>query len=425
MHAEILSIGDELLIGQVVNTNASYIASQLDLIGVPVNRIIALGDDSAQIKTQLQDSLSKSDIVITTGGLGPTHDDITKKTIADFFQKKLVFDQQAYDKCKLRFQKRGISMPKSNASQAEVIEGSYVIQNNRGTAPGMILHDLESHPKKYVVVLPGVPYEMQEMMIVEVAPYFKSKSSGIFKHTVLMTAGIGESTLAEQIGDVGDFLDEGTSLAYLPQSAGVKLRLTSKGTNESDILHKHEKALKILTQKIGRYLYATSDMPLEACIGSILTRRKLKLAVAESCTGGLISHRLTNIPGSSHYFIEGIVSYANESKIARLGVNPKTLEQHGAVSEQVALEMAKGCLERSDCDIAVSTTGIAGPGGGTERKPVGMICFAIATGPKLGKQTLVKTMNFTHERIRNKERFSETALHLIHELLTKSGNCKN
>ncbi len=417
MRAEILSIGDELLIGHVVNTNASFIAQQLDEIGIAVQRIITLGDDGGQMTQQLNESLCEADIVITTGGLGPTHDDITKKVIADFLGKPLVFNQEAFDRCQKRFARRGIAMPKSNTSQAEIIEGAHIIHNTRGTAPGMIVHDIISHPGKFVVILPGVPYEMQEMITSEVVPFFKPKASAVFKHTILMTTGIGESTLADKIGVVNDFLSAGTTLAYLPQSAGVKLRLSTRGDNEKTVLGQHQSALDQIMQKVGPYLYATSDMPLEAYIGQQLMEKNLTLAVAESCTGGLISDRLTNVPGSSTYFLEGVVSYANNSKIERLNVSPETLEAFGAVSEQVALEMAKGCLEKSGADIAISTTGIAGPGGATDQKPVGLVCFGVATNFRLGDQAFAKTMSFSNERIRNKQRFSETALNLIREVI--------
>lgn len=417
MQAEILSIGDELLIGQIVNTNASFIAKKLDETGIAVQRIVALGDDGEKITNQLKDSLSKADIVITTGGLGPTHDDITKKVIADFLGKSLVYDEEAYKRCKSIFDKRGIQMPKSNASQSEVIEGALVIQNKKGTAPGMIVHDIKAYPGKYVVILPGVPYEMQEMINTGIIEYFKPKVTWKFRHTVLMTAGIGESTLAEQIGDVNQFLEPDTSLAYLPHSAGVRLRLSTKEKDEAVLNRHHELALEVLKQKLGSYLYAITDMPLEAYIGSLLKERNLKLAVAESCTGGLIAHRITNIPGSSAYFLEGIVSYSNASKIKRLGVPEELIEKHGAVSQQVAIEMAKGCLETSGADIAIATTGIAGPGGETDTKPVGFVCFGLATSTKLGNQCFAKTMNFSHERIRNKERFSETALNIVRQIL--------
>jgi len=418
MLAEIISIGDELLIGQVVNTNATFIAKILDEIGVSTRRILAVSDKPDCIERQLVDSLAHADIVLTTGGLGPTHDDITKKIIADFFKRDLEFNEEAYELCKARFARRGRPMPASNRSQAEVIAGSLVLQNTRGTAPGMILQDLPNYPGKFIVIMPGVPYEMQEMMKVSVIPFFQPKSKNFITHTTLMTAGIGESTLAEQIGDVHEILCEKSTLAFLPHSSGVRLRVTTKGSEYDAVQVENQRVVDILKERIGEALYATTDMPLEEHVGKMLSARGLRIAMAESCTGGLIANRLTNVPGASAYFQQGFITYSNESKVHVLGVSEKTLETYGAVSEETAREMAQGCLEKAQCDIAISTTGVAGPGGGTDAKPVGMICIGIAIGEKLGKQVQAKTMTFSSDRLINKERFSEAALNAVREFLS-------
>jgi nicotinamide-nucleotide amidase len=311
-------------------------------------------------------------------------------------------------------------MPENNRSQAEVIKGSVVLQNSRGTAPGMILHHLPNYSGKYVVIMPGVPAEMQEMMRRDVVPYFAPLSQTYIKHTHLMTSGIGESRLAELIGDEKAFLTPGSTLAYLPQSASVNLRVTTKGTDRKQVEHENAAIVTYIAARIQKYLYATEEKPLEAFIGQLLQERGLTLATAESCTGGLIAHRITNVAGSSNYFIQSYVVYNNLAKVQTLGVRRETLEQHGAVSEEVALEMAKGCLEHSGADIALATTGIAGPGGGTETKPVGMVCLALVTNDKLGNQEKVKTLYFVKERLRNKELFAQAALDWLRRILVSA-----
>ena len=420
MQAELISIGDELLIGQVINTNASFITTKLDEIGIPTRRIVTVGDSPEIIQEQLAESLAKADLIVTTGGLGPTNDDLTKKVIADFFGLGYDFNEEAYQRCKARFDLRGVKMPESNRSQAEVIAGSIVLQNTRGTAPGMILKDPPNHPGKYIVIMPGVPYEMEEMVRVSVVPFLSPLSRQCIRHTTLMTAGIGESILAERIGNEREWIGEGSTLAYLPHSAGVRLRVTTRGTECADVERRNHAAVQELTRLIGKFLYATTDMPLEEYVGNLLKTHGLKLGIAESCTGGLISHRITNVPGSSDYFDEGFVTYSNHAKQASLNVREETIDRFGAVSEEVAIEMAKGCLEATGCDIAIATTGIAGPGGETATKPVGMVCIGLATGGKLDRQTRAKTMTYSTDRIRNKERFSEAALNLIRIALTES-----
>ncbi|MBC8043945.1 MAG: damage-inducible protein CinA, partial [Rhizobacter sp.] len=235
MHAEIISIGDELLIGQVVNTNASFISAELGRIGVDVKRITAVGDSDSDIKAALASSLAKFDIALITGGLGPTHDDITKKSVAEFFNLGFEFNDEAFENCKSIFARFGRPMPDSNRSQGEVIAGSLVLQNSCGTAAGMILHGLPGYDNKFVVIMPGVPYEMQAMMRLSIIPYFQPLSKTVIKHSVLMTTGIGESTLAELIGDEQKFLTATSTLAYLPSPTGVRLRISTRGTHAAAV----------------------------------------------------------------------------------------------------------------------------------------------------------------------------------------------
>jgi nicotinamide-nucleotide amidase len=420
MQLEILSIGDELLIGQVVNTNATFISKEFDNIGIATRRIVTVGDNKPIIQEALAQALSHVDIAVVTGGLGPTHDDVTKEAIAEFFGLGYEFNEEAYRNCLSIFERRGKYMPENNRSQAEVIKGSVVLQNALGTAPGMILHSLPNYSGKYVVIMPGVPAEMQEMMRRDVVPYFAPLSQTYIKHTHLMTSGIGESHLAELIGDEKNFLTPGSTLAYLPQTASVNLRVTTRGRDREQVERENAAIVAHIASRIQKYLYATEAQPLEAFVGRLLQERKLTLATAESCTGGLIAHRITNIAGASKFFMQSYVVYNNLAKVQTLGVKQETLERHGAVSEEVALEMAKGCLRHSGADIALATTGIAGPGGGTETKPVGMVCLALVTNNKLGNQEKAKTLYFTKERLQNKELFAQAALDWLRQTLVNA-----
>ncbi|MCS7013068.1 MAG: competence/damage-inducible protein A [Chloroherpetonaceae bacterium] len=420
MQLDILSIGDELIIGQVVNTNASFIAKEFDRIGIATRRIVTVGDQKAIIQAELKASLEQVDIAVLTGGLGPTHDDITKAALAELFGLEYEFNEEAYQNCLSLFQRRGLKMPDINRSQAEVLRGALVLQNSCGTAPGMILHHLPSYPERYVVVMPGVPIEMQEMMRRSVLPYFAPLSKTYIKHTHLMTSGIGESQISELLGDEKAFLLPQTTLAYLPQTTHVKLRITTRGTDREQVEQENSAVVDFITRRLRKYLYATDDQPIEAVVGKLLQARRLTLATAESCTGGLIAHRITNVPGSSSYFLQSFVTYNNAAKERSLGVRHETLAEFGAVSEEVAREMAIGCLAKSGADIAIATTGIAGPSGGSDAKPVGMLCLGLATNHKLGNQVKTKTLYFTKDRLQNKELFSQAALDWLRLTLTET-----
>ncbi|MDX2129182.1 MAG: competence/damage-inducible protein A [Chloroherpetonaceae bacterium] len=419
MIAEIVTIGDELLIGQVVNTNASFIAKELGRIGIDTRRIITIGDSFQDIHSALADALSRADVVIITGGLGPTHDDITKKAVADFLDLGIEFNEEAFENCKRIFKHRGIAMPEMNRSQGEVIEGSLVFQNSRGTAPGMLLSNLKAFPNRYIVIMPGVPAEMETMTVSSLIPYLKERSDTFIKHTTLLTSGIGESPLAEMIGDESLFLGKISTLAYLPQLAGVKLRISSKGKDLIEVENENSRIVSHITQRISSFLVSSDDRTLEEIVCNLLVEKNIRFAAAESCTGGLLSHKITNIGGASRYFVESYIVYNNFSKKQALGVRQETLDQFGAVSEEVAKEMAKGCLERADVDLAVSITGIAGPGGGNEQKPVGTVWIGLATSNKLGDECYAQKFTFSTDRIRNKELFSNTALNMVRKHLIR------
>jgi nicotinamide-nucleotide amidase len=416
MRAEIVSIGDELLKGQRVNTNAAFIAGALAGIGVPVGRIVSCSDLEPEMVSVLTESLERADIVLVTGGLGPTRDDRTRKAVQELLHRGLELSEDAYRNLTNRMKLRGVEISDSLRDQAMVIEGSHVIPNTKGTAAGMIIRCGERLGNHYLVLMPGVPSEMQAMMELTVLPYFAALSSTVIRHTPVKTIGIGESTLAEMIVDIEDRLPEGTTLAYLPHAAGVNLMISTIGRDREDVDRDNSSVVDAIIHRAGAFIFATSDITLEETIGRMLAENGMTVAVAESCTGGLVASRLTDVAGSSMYFLQGFVTYSNQAKQKTLGVQKELIESFGAVSEEVARAMAKGCLEKSGADIAFATTGIAGPSGGSPEKPVGMVCLAIAR--KTSGTVLSKTLFMQGDRERNKFRFSEAALRELWECLS-------
>lgn len=404
--AVVITIGDELLIGQVINTNEAFIAQKLSEVGIEVTRMVVVGDDHEEILDVFEEWYGTVDAVLVTGGLGPTHDDITKKVVAEFFKVKLVMDGSVLENVRDRLSKRNIPLRKVNEEQALVPEGFEVLMNYWGTAPGLFFEKDD----KVFAVMPGVPHEMQNLLTEYVIPRLKTKSIGqVIRHRVLRTTGIAESSLYELIGNVEDILGGKASLAFLPSQFGVRLRITvkAKTVQEADsIVAEVEKKIRLKTEK---FIYSEGDVELEEVVGKLLAERKLTLSIAESCTGGFISHRITNIPGSSSYFKQGVVVYSNEAKINQLHIEKDLVERFGAVSEEVARKMAEGVRDISGSDIGVSVTGIAGPAGGTPEKPVGLVFIGFAD--KRG--VIVKRYAFPDERIRFKERTSQAALELV------------
>ena len=415
MHAEIVSIGDELLKGQRVNTNAAYIAAALAGIGVSVGRIVACADVEREMVSVFTESLERADIVLVTGGLGPTRDDRTRKAVQVLLDRGLELSEDAYENLASRMKQRGVELSDALRDQAMVIEGSHVIANTKGTAAGMIIGCGERFEHHYLVLMPGVPSEMEAMMELTVLPYFAALSTSVICHTPVKTVGIGESTLAEMIVDIEDRLPVGTTLAYLPHAAGVNLMISTIGRSRDEVDRDNLSIVDAILERAAQFIFATSDVTLEETIGAMLSAKGMTAAVAESCTGGLVASRLTDVPGSSRYFLQGFVVYSNQAKEKTLGVPKDLLDSFGAVSEEVARAMVTGCLEKSGADIAVSTTGIAGPSGGSPDKPVGMVCLAIAT--KLSGMVRSKTLVMQGDRERNKFRFSEAALRELWECL--------
>lgn len=407
----IISIGDELLIGQTINTNAAYIGEKLTSIGYEVIRNFTVGDNKEDIIQTLSDAELISDFIFITGGLGPTHDDITRTCIIEYFKTDLVFDEQTFERIKKLFERRKIQMPEINREQAMVPRIARVIPNDYGTAPG---YDITKDGKRFFV-MPGVPYEMRGMMENTILPDLKKyiQSKNIFyNQKILYTTGIPESALYSRLEDLKPLFNE-VKVAFLPSQFGVKIRLSMRSNNEQLNLEKIKSLEEKIRERVGEFIYTDEDLSLEEVIGKILTEKKLKIAVAESCTGGLICNRITNIPGSSNYFERGVVSYSNEAKIQILGVNPETIKNFGAVSEQTAIEMARGVRKISNADIGISTTGIMGPTGATETKPVGLVYIGYSDGEK----EFAKQFNFADNRVRNKERTSQAALDILRRAL--------
>jgi nicotinamide-nucleotide amidase len=414
LKAEIISIGDELLIGQVINTNQVFIAEKLNSVGVFADRMTTVGDDEQEILDAFHKAFATHDIVTVTGGLGPTHDDITRAVVCKFFNTDLAIDNDALENVKKIFARLSVSPRKVNEDQALVPKGCTVIQNRLGTAPGYFFE----RDNKFFFVMPGVPYEMKTMMNDFVLPFIQKQNTGlVIRHLTLKTTGIAESFLAEQIGDVKKLFspDSGITLAFLPSPLGVRLRITAKAKSIDETEQSIRSVETAVRSKAEKYIYASGERELEEVIGILLKERKLTLAVTESCTGGLITDRITNIPGSSEYFERGAITYSNKSKIYELGVPSDFIKQYGAVSRQVAEAMAFGIRTRSNTDIGISTTGIAGPSGGSQEKPVGLVWIGYSDKD----ETFALQFNFGGERRIIKERAAQAALELVRRRILK------
>jgi nicotinamide-nucleotide amidase len=409
MTAEIISIGDELLNGMTVNTNGAFIAEALTKLGFSVECITVVGDCEARIMEALEKAGQQADVVVITGGLGVTHDDITKKAAARFFNKEMIFSQKVYDRIETFFKKRGRKISTVNREQAMILKDVELIDNLVGLAPGFIF----SKNKCTYYFLPGVPSEMKQMMEKSVIPKLnKSRVNPPVSPRIFKTTGISESALYSQLIDFHKLFPE-IWLAYLPETPGVKLRLSIsnlQSENQEDALRK---AVTYVQEEAGKFIYGEGETEIEQVIADLLFKKKLTIAVAESCTGGLISHKLTQIPGSSAYFNRGIVAYSNKAKMEILKVPRQTIEKHGAVSRETAQAMAVGVRKISETEIGLSATGIAGPGGGTQEKPVGLVYIGYADS----EQVLIEEHHFPRERWWNKERTAVTALDLVRRVL--------
>lgn len=410
MNATLLSIGDELLIGQTLNTNVAWISRKLNEIGVDVKHHITLSDDRDDIVRCLDQALAETQVVLITGGLGPTSDDITKDVLNDYFGGQLVFNEAAFQNIENIFRLRKRLINDDTRRVAYVPDNCHVIQNSLGTAPGMLFRLGD----QVIVSMPGVPYEMQAMMDKGVVPYLREHFQlPVILHVNILTAGAGETTLAERLRDFERDKDPRIKLAYLPNVGKVRLRLTLKGNNEMELRPLIENAKETVVQAVSDFIFGYDDDLLEKHIGDLLCERQLQLGLAESCSGGYIAHLITSVPGSSDYFKGSVVSYSNEAKERILGVKPETLEQFGAVSDETVREMIRGALEVLHCDVAIAVSGVAGPSGGSPEKPVGTVFVGVGSHERI----VVKKLSFTNHRERNIQLSGVSALVMLRKFL--------
>ncbi|HEX6309704.1 MAG TPA: competence/damage-inducible protein A [Longimicrobiales bacterium] len=421
---ELLAIGNELLLGETLDTNSMWIARRLAQEGIVVLRKTTVGDDDAAIRNALEAALRRTRVVLCTGGLGPTSDDLTRDAVAALYGREQHIDETWLSVMRERFAKRGVEMPESNRVQALRPRGATLLHNARGSAPGVAIDD---EALGLTVLMPGVPSEMRWLMEEHVVPLLREhlRVEGRIESRVLRTIGIGESALAERIADIAATVAPLT-LAYLPQTAGVDLRLTAWG-NVPDADGHFDRVTHALKERLGMAVYADDDTDLAVLVGGMLRAGGFRLALAESCTGGLVSKRLSDAAGASDFLLAGFVTYHNDAKRRFAGVSDETLALHGAVSEQCAREMAVGARTAAGADVAVAVTGIAGPGGGSEQKPVGLVWYAVSLSEdiaaRLGHDEPVTARRFVHsgDRTDVRERATETALDMLRRALTPRG----
>lgn len=405
MIIELITIGDEIISGHTVDTNSAMIARKLLDIGFWVTYKSAVGDEPKRMEEVIYQALKRADIVIATGGLGPTDDDITKRVIVKVFKRNLVFHEEVLEDIKKRYQARGIKMPSINQNQALLPQGAMFLPNRLGSAVGIVI----AEGNRIFAALPGVPREAEVMMAEQLIPYLEANLRKEHLRVIkLRTTGIIESALAEKIKTLPR-LPENVHLAYLPWYGGVDLRIMSFGQTKEMATGPAENFAKQLRQIAGKYIYGEDEATLEGVIGNLLRERHQKLATAESCTAGLLAAKITDIPGSSDYFERGVVAYSNQSKMELLGVPSALLEQFGAVSQEVAEAMASGVREKALVDYGVAITGVAGPGGGTAEKPVGTVF--IATSSEAGIRS--RKLQLGPDREMNRKRSVFAALELL------------
>lgn len=410
--AEILTIGDEILYGQITDTNSQWISSELDQLGIKVIRMTTVGDTEEAILGAFEEAEKRADIVLITGGLGPTNDDLTMPMLAKYFDSEIIMNEAVLAHVKHFFESRGRTFTELNKRQARVPKMAEVLHNEMGTAPGTWYN----RNGKVFVSMPGVPHEMKNLMktlvLPKLAKFFKTP---VIYHKLIKTVGIGESFLADKIKDWEDNLPEHISLAYLPSVGQVRLRLTAVGEHREELKTDVQKLIDELIPLAGSYIYGYDETSLEEAVGQLLKAKGKTIALAESCSGGYVQHKLTTIAGSSAYFQGGIVPYHNYHKMKMLGVKQETLEAYGAVSEACVKEMAEGVRSLFKADIGASSSGIAGPGGGSAEKPVGTVWIAFADG----EETITKKLQLTQNRLLNIELTQIAVLNLVRKSLNR------
>ena len=420
LQVELITIGDELLLGFTIDTNSAHIARTLAASGIEIVRRTTVGDEAGIIARAVREALDRTGAVITTGGLGPTSDDLTKPAIARIFGRAMKLDEAFAARLEERWRARfpNARFPATNRSQAEIPEGARILTNRHGTAPGIWLEDEKG---RWVAMMPGVPREMRGMLAEELLPAIKARAQGeetVVLSRTLRTTGIAESAIAELLGPAflgGPDTELGSlPLAFLPGIAGVDLRVTAKGLPRARAEKLVEEAIVKLKSRVSAYAYGEDETDLAAVVLERCRASDYKLAVAESCTGGMLGERLTSVPGSSDVFLGGVIAYHNDVKLAHLGVLKDDLERHGAVSEQVAIQMASGIRKKLGADVGVSVTGIAGPGGGTAEKPVGLVWIAVhCSAPEARRFHLVG------DRAEIRQRAAQAALEMVRRALSK------
>jgi competence/damage-inducible protein CinA-like protein len=413
--AAIISVGNELLYGETVDTNSAWLAKELAGLGVPVARKFTVGDVPEEIETALRAAMTGADLVLVSGGLGPTSDDLTKETVADFLGRPLLLDEDLLVKLAERFRARGFKeLPAPNRSQAEVPEGAAVLRNPQGTAPGLALEA----DGKVVVMLPGVPRELRAIFVGDLRAWLTEKFAERLvplRHRMIHTTGVAESRLAELLEGVLPDDMGAVTLAYLPDLLGVDLRLTARGVSAEEATLWLDRVEAAIAPAIQRWRFEAETGNVAEALCDVLRRTGRKLAVAESCTGGLVAKRVTDLPGASDVFLGGVVAYDNAVKVAELGVSPEDLEREGAVSEPVARQMALGVKTRLGATAAVSVTGVAGPGGGSADKPVGTVWLAVAVDDVVE----VRRLSLVGDRAAIRERAAQEALSRLNGLLRR------
>lgn len=410
MKAHLLTIGDELLIGQTTNTNAAWLGERLSRMGVEVERTVTVGDDRERMREELDRSAQRADLLLLTGGLGPTHDDLTREVVSKYFDAPLQTDDDILARIRQYYERRGRQMPTAGPKLAQVPEGFEVLENPVGAAVGLWHETTVAGRDQLVGVLPGVPEEMKGIFEGAVQPRLERRADlQDVMHRTLVTSGIGESSLQERLGDLSDLLDEDLHLAYLPSTSGVRLRLTATRRNAAKAEGQLDRLEGRIRARAGMHVIGTGDVTLEEVLGDQLRDAGRTIVSAESATGGLIGHRITGVSGSSDYYLGSVVAYANVVKQSVLGVENEILEEYGAVSEPVAVQMAEGLREALGADVGVATTGIAGPAGGTPEKPVGTVWLGYADEVR----SRAVQQQFVENRTLNKELFATAALDLV------------
>lgn len=410
LKAEVITIGDEILIGQIIDTNSAWLGENLNPLGWEIHRITTIHDTSEEITSAVDEALKRSDLVIMTGGLGPTKDDVTKQTLCAYFNVDLVFDQPSYENIEriFNFYKREVS--EVNRNQALIPANAVALHNAFGTAPGMWFDT----PNGILVSLPGVPYEMKNIMETGVFPRIEKLSKDLVKHRTIVVSGIPESVISERIAPVEDALSSHLKLAYLPHYNVVRLRISARGRDTEQIENELDTAEKDICAILGNAVVSTSDRPIQEIIGELLTQRQQTVSLAESCTGGYLAHLITSVSGSSAYFPGSVVTYSYDNKTEVLGVDADLLWEKGAVSQEVVEKMCTSVMHRNNTDFGLAVSGIAGPGGGTTEKPVGTVWMAVCDR----ESVVSKLYHVRGNRTQNIERSANLALELLRKKIT-------